>query len=180
MKYYLLVILFCFCVSARSQQIESDETLFRYAEAYKEALYEDNLVIVAMGSSEAAKLAKEKISKLDRLRLEQYDLIIKYYPSSEHYPEALFEKGLLHYNFNEIEEARKALLQLIGLPIEANGTKHEAILTLAELEAENSNCEAANEYLAILPKYRRLYSCGNDWQREQWKIAHINAKCCEP
>lgn len=180
MKYYLLLVVFCFCISSRSQQIDSDETLFQYATAYKDAIYEDNLVFVAMGTSEAAKLAREKILKLDRLRLEQYDLLITHYPDSKHYPEALLEKGLLHFNFNEIEVATKTLLQLIGLPMEVNWAKREATLTLAELEAKCGNCEKAKEYISKLPKYKVYYHCGNEWQSEQWRLAHINAKCCEP
>jgi len=78
--------------------------------------------------------------------LTTYQQLIQYHPSSPYIPRALLNKGLVHYNLEQLDAAKKDL-QRVVIDFSRDSAAQQALTTLQEIAVEEGSTAAFREFV---------------------------------
>jgi len=134
---FLFLLLLCFRVF--SQEVVSDKDLYKKGEAIQEATYENNLQSdYISGKGKVKEKATLTIKQLYLEAFKYYDELIKNYPDSEYYADALFEKANIEYWYKSHSEARESFTKIVSM-VNNTAYKNEALVILATIAIDEKN-----------------------------------------
>jgi len=166
---FLFLLLLCFPVF--SQEDGSDKALYEKGEALQEATYENNLqsdYILGKGKVKATLTIKQ----LNLEAFKYYDELVKNYPNSEYYANALFGKANIEYWYKSHSEARESFTKIMSL-VNNGAYKNQTLVMLATIAIEEKNyCQAIN-YLDESKKHHKFYTCGDEIKKDKMILERL-------
>lgn len=184
MKKSAVIVFLLFSILFYGQENKSieDKIIYEKGMAVNYLLYEDYYFFEKLNAPnlEEKKQAKETYKFIASKALSYFNELILYYPDSDYYLLALFEKGKLELNLENKKVAKEVFLKVLN----SETTKwkyciNESLLLLAALAIEEKNYEEAKKYLDLRKKNGLNFFCGVEREITETKMKNMYEKIQE-
>ncbi|MDV6168026.1 tetratricopeptide repeat protein [Flavobacterium sp. DG1-102-2] len=170
MKFLFLLFL---AAPAFSQEVSNDVALYNSAQALQEATYHTELQHnYISGKGKVKEKAAATVKELNLKAFEYYNKLVKEYPDSDYYADALYQKGMIEFWYKSKSEAKESFTKILSL-LNNDSYKNQALVKLATIAIEEKNYSQAIDYLDESKKHHKFYTCGNEIERDKLVLERL-------